>query len=349
MKKDFFKDKLDRLDPLTKVYDRSVIEEYTIELVRKKDPFVFCFVDIDNFKNINDNYGHKFGDKVLIEFAKTLREHVGSNGAVARYGGDEFIIVVPGEYDYDQTWQICYDILTLNTKIEDEEVKSVGITLTLGSSRYPLNAKTVDGIIELSDKALYRGKMKGRNCFIIYLPEKHADINLKTERDKVVSSTFLHNYVYKTIVEGDNLKEDIQSLFDYFVDYLMIDHLCIQDESKIYFETRHKLCKDTKFYAIPYDEMRSHFSGNNAVFCKNVITEDDSSSRVLTRLLNDGIFSIFYVRIKIKDNLFGYLRADVNNNDKGRIWQQLHKDILQVMANYIALKLDKEDLELKDL
>ncbi len=349
MRKDFFNDKLDRLDPLTKIYDRSVLNEYTIELIHRKNPFVFCFVDIDNFKNINDTYGHSFGDKVLTEFAQLLKNSIGDRGSVARYGGDEFIIVIPGEYDYDQTWKICYEILTIPRKIEDEKIKEADITLTLGSARYPLDSTNVDGIIELSDKALYRGKMKGRNCFIIYLPEKHADINLKTERDKVVSSTYLHNIVYKNIVEGNNLKENIRATLEYFADYFMIDHLCLQDDSNLYCECRHKLCKPTPFYPIPYEELNGHFIGNNAVFTKNKIDDDDKSSRVLSRLLNDNIYSMFYVRIKINDHLYGYLRADINNNDQGRIWQSLHKDILQVMANYIATRLDLLNIELKDL
>ncbi len=191
--------------------------------------------------------------------------------------------------------------------------------------------------------------MKGRNCFIIYLPEKHANIDLKTERDKVVSSTYLHNQAYKFLTESDDLKKNIINAFNYFVDYFMIDHLCIQDDSEIYCEVRHKLCKNTKFYPLPYDELRSHFIGNNVVFCKNVITDDDKSSRLLTRLLSDNIYSIFYARIKIKDNLYGYLRADINNNDKGRIWQPLHKDVLQAIANYIALILNSKNIELKDI
>ncbi len=349
MKKDFFEDKLDRLDPLTKLYDRTVLTEYAIELTRQKTPFLFCFLDIDNFKNLNDNYGHQFGDDVLVEFAKVLKDYVKPIGTIARYGGDEFIIVFPGDFDYDQTWKICFDILNIPKQLENSKIKDAGITLTLGCARYPLNANDIDGIIELSDKALYRGKMKGRNCFIIYLPEKHANIDLKTERDKVVSSTYLHNLVYKKIVEGKNLKEDIKEVFDYFIDYFMIDHLCIQDDKNIYFEARHNLCKDTPFYAIPYEEMKSSFIGNNAVLSKNKISEDDKASKFLYRLFNDGIYSICYVRIKINDHLYGYLRADVNNNDRGRIWQSLHKDILQVIANYIATKLDSLKLELKDL
>ena len=349
MKKEFFKDKLDRLDPLTKIFERSVLEEYALELVRNKLPFMFCFVDIDNFKNINDNYGHKFGDIVLTEFAKTLKKLTSNIGYVSRYGGDEFVVIIPGEFDYESAWKHCYDILTAPLKIENEVVKKVGVTLTLGSARYPLDASNVDGVIELSDKALYRGKMKGRNCFIIYLPEKHANIDLKTERDKVVSSTYLHNQAYNFLTESDDLKKNIINAFNYFVDYFMIDHLCIQDDSEIYCEVRHKLCKNTKFYPLPYDELRSHFIGNNVVFCKNVITDDDKSSRLLTRLLSDNIYSIFYARIKIKDNLYGYLRADINNNDKGRIWQPLHKDVLQAIANYIALILNSKDIELKDI
>ncbi len=95
MKKEFFKDKLDRLDPLTKIFERSVLEEYALELVRHKLPFMFCFVDIDNFKNINDNYGHKFGDVVLTEFAKTLKKLTSNIGYVSRYGGDEFVVIIP--------------------------------------------------------------------------------------------------------------------------------------------------------------------------------------------------------------------------------------------------------------
>lgn len=349
MKKDFFNDKLERLDPLTKIFDRSVLTEYMIELTHRKMPFLFCFVDIDNFKNINDNYGHKFGDLVLAEFAKALKNLIKEIGTVARYGGDEFIMVFPGEFDYDQTWKLCFDILNLPKTIDEEEIKKAGITLTLGCARYPLNSTTIDGIIELSDKALYRGKMKGRNCFIIYLPEKHADINLKTERDKVVSSTYLHNIVYRNIVEGNNLKENIMATFEYFVDYFMIDHLCLQDESNLYCECRHKLCNDTPFYPLPYEELKSHFIGNNPIFNKNAITDDDKSSRLLRRLQNDNIYSINYVRIKINDHLFGYLRADINNNAQGRIWQSLHKDILQVMANYIATKLELLNIELKDM
>lgn len=349
MNKEFFSDKHERLDPLTKLYERSVIEEYTIELVREKTPFIFCFVDIDNFKYINDSYGHKFGDKVLYEMAKTFLKVSKDEGVVARYGGDEFIFIYPGDYDYDQTWKKCYDILSAPKLIEDEEVNKIGVTLTLGSARYPLNSKNIDGIIELSDKALYRGKMKGRNCFIIYLPEKHANINLKTERDKVVSSTYLHNLVYRYITDSKELKKGISNVFDYFVDYFMIDHLCLQDEEKMYCECQHPLCRNTPFYPLPYDELKNHFIGNSAVFTKNVISEDDKASKVLTRLLNDGIYSIFYVRIKYKDKLYGYLRADLNNNDRGRIWQNLHKDILQVMANYIALELHSRGIELKDL
>ncbi len=346
---DFFNDKLDRLDSLTNIYERSVLEEYTLHLVRQKHPFLFCFIDIDNFKNINDTYGHKIGDKVLIEFAKILKKCVGDEGVVARYGGDEFIIVFPKEYNYDETWQLCYKILTSPKLSEDADFKSAGITLTLGCSRYPLNSKNVDGIIELADKALYRGKMKGRNCFIIYLPEKHASINLKTERDKVVSSTYLHNIAYQNITNGENLAKGIFSTFEYFVEYFMVDHLCLQDSEKMYCECSHFLCKATPFYPLPYDELKRYFSGNNTTFGKNIISEDDKSSKLLSRLLNDGIYSIFYVQIKYKDKLYGYLRADLNNNDRGRIWQELHKNVLQVIANYIALELNARGIELKDL
>ena len=345
----FFDDKRDCTDSLTHVYNREVTFSFINSLISENRPFSVCILDVDNFKYVNDGYGHQVGDRALYEISRRIEEILGDNGVVGRFGGDEFIIVLPDKQDYDEIWEIYHNLNSCTKKLKSKDLNNISMTVTMGSARFPLDATNLDGLFELADKALYRGKMKGRNCFIIYLPEKHANINLKTERDKVVSSTYLHNLVYRYITDNKELKKGINNVFDYFVDYFMIDHLCLQDDEKMYCECQHPLCRNTPFYPLPYDELKNHFIGNSAVFTKNVISEDDKSSKVLTRLLNDGIYSIFYVRIKYKDKLYGYLRADLNNNDRGRIWQSLHKDILQVIANYIALELHSRGIELKDL
>ena len=93
----FFKDKLDKVDELTKVFKRDVIVSYVEKLISENIPFDISILDVDNFKYVNDGYGHLVGDKALIEIAKRIEELLGDQGVVGRYGGDEFIMVAPNK------------------------------------------------------------------------------------------------------------------------------------------------------------------------------------------------------------------------------------------------------------
>ena len=83
------------LDSLTKVLLRNYIVNYAKFLIKNNVPFSFQIIDLDNFKLINDNYGHAMGDAILVDFAKRLKDAVGDKGLVGRYGRDEFIIITP--------------------------------------------------------------------------------------------------------------------------------------------------------------------------------------------------------------------------------------------------------------
>ena len=93
---DIFKDKtLDIiLDDLTKAVSRPYIISYVKDLIEKKTPFTMLMLDVDNFKQINDRYGHLMGDEVLSIVGDRLIEYIGDSGFVGRYGGDEFLIIL---------------------------------------------------------------------------------------------------------------------------------------------------------------------------------------------------------------------------------------------------------------
>ena len=100
----FFADKTNSLDNLTKLYNRDVIIEYVNSLIGKNIPFSLALVDIDNFKYVNDTFGHIVGDEIIKAVAATLRNTLADNGIVGRFGGDEFIIVLPEIVEYDAVW-----------------------------------------------------------------------------------------------------------------------------------------------------------------------------------------------------------------------------------------------------
>ncbi len=164
MIREYFKNKQDKKDILTDVYSREVIEEYAVHLIENKVPFTFAILDIDNFKYINDNYGHLFGDLVLKQMGKAMVKIVEDSAVIGRYGGDEFIIIFENIKEYDDVWHSLHGLLGIPQFLEDKRLVELNMSVTIGCARFPLDSNNIDGLFELADKALYRGKMKGRNA-----------------------------------------------------------------------------------------------------------------------------------------------------------------------------------------
>ena len=345
---DFFENKADCIDDLTKVYKREVIKEYVDSLIEQNKPFSLCILDLDNFKYINDGYGHKLGDRVLVSVANNIKKLLGDNGIVGRYGGDEFLIVLDNITDYDAVWDIWHTLLGATTNLDDKELNDLNMTVTMGASRFPKDSKTIDGLFELADKALYRGKMKGRNCFIIYLPEKHATINLKTERDRQVSSMYLHSKVYHTLNHSDSLSKEIEEVINYLGNYFMIDHLCLCDDKNMYFDYHHPISKKRDYKMVDTNELLKMLNPQTNIFCKNTIkgTENDLASK---EICNQGIYSACYVEIEAYGKHYGFVRCDIVLNPRGRVWQNVDMDVLLTFAHNLALIMHYNKLELKDL
>ncbi len=167
-------------DQATGVYDKEAIKAYTIKTLSemKDDEWVWIAIfDIDEFKEVNDNYGRSFGDEVIRALSKCILRAVGSSGAVGRFGGDQFFMCVSGMEEND-----IRGLFTEVKKNFEWEVRSIQsdshLTLTIGTVSAPLNGTDYDVLFEKLWKALYIGKAKGRNRYIIYREEMHASFEL---------------------------------------------------------------------------------------------------------------------------------------------------------------------------
>ncbi|BBE31602.1 diguanylate cyclase [Tepiditoga spiralis] len=121
--------------------------------------------DIDNFKNINDKYGHKMGDSVLKFIVKTVKENMRNFDILGRYGGEEFVIIFP-----NTNVEYAYEIIErIKNKIEEETEKELGIKVTasFGITSYNKDIKNYKELIEIADKASYESKRKGKNTITI--------------------------------------------------------------------------------------------------------------------------------------------------------------------------------------
>lgn len=133
------------------------------------------FIDIDNFKRINDSFGHENGDLMLLEISKRFSMVVESNNYLARLGGDEFTLLVSNVNDDDSLLSIANKLITkLNTPVTVKGIELL-ITASIGVSRYGADCVSADDLMRHADIALYEAKDRGRNNAVLYSPELSND------------------------------------------------------------------------------------------------------------------------------------------------------------------------------
>ena len=157
------------IDSLTELYNRryliSIVKREMKQSVRVHKDISLLIIDIDYFKKINDTYGHTIGDSVIINLARTLKSTVRPENIVSRWGGEEFVILLPNCNAEELTivaTRLRLEIAQIVTLYNEEEIS---ITVTIGGATL-LKDESFDQFISRADKALYRGKEKGRNCYI---------------------------------------------------------------------------------------------------------------------------------------------------------------------------------------
>ncbi|WP_298623262.1 diguanylate cyclase [uncultured Legionella sp.] len=170
-------------DPLTGLYNRRYLEDYMFKQIhqadRSKSVLSVMMMDLDHFKKLNDTYGHDAGDAALKEFGKVIMSDIRISDLAARFGGEEFIVVL---YDTDAD----------SARIRAEHIRNavsmiqirygaqiVGpITVSIGISEYPKEGQTIETLIENADRALYFAKNNGRNRVVLY-SELNIDLQVK--------------------------------------------------------------------------------------------------------------------------------------------------------------------------
>jgi diguanylate cyclase (GGDEF)-like protein len=159
-------------DPLTGVFNRRYMEESLrrdlSRLKRTQQPLSIIMLDIDHFKRFNDKFGHLAGDKVLQEIGTALCKCVRAEDIVCRYGGEEFIVLLPGA---------DMSIALERAKVAAEKIRKISlpttgsvlpsITVSMGISMFPKHGCEIDELLRAADTTLYQAKHSGRDCIVL--------------------------------------------------------------------------------------------------------------------------------------------------------------------------------------
>ncbi|MBE0495245.1 MAG: diguanylate cyclase [Campylobacterales bacterium] len=132
------------------------------EAQRNKKPLALLFLDLDNFKRINDVLGHNIGDDVLIKAAEFLRAATRESDTLVRFGGDEFLVLLK-DSDKDDALHVAHKILKLFKPVMDFKKHSLSLSPSIGIALFPDHANTPEALIQKADIALYVAKSRGKN------------------------------------------------------------------------------------------------------------------------------------------------------------------------------------------
>ena len=162
-------------DAGTGLLNKRAWTEYTIEQLNRKDGRVrwLVIIDIDEFKYINDTYGHIFGDQVIRRVAEIMQELVGQRGVIGRFGGDEYVILLEKVETREQLNTL---LKTIAKELRLAFDPKIHVTASIGVSEYPVDGTEYEYLMRKADKALYLAKEKGKNRHIIYEERLHGKL-----------------------------------------------------------------------------------------------------------------------------------------------------------------------------
>ncbi|MEH6814085.1 MAG: EAL domain-containing protein [Motiliproteus sp.] len=187
-------------DTLTGLPNRSLLQDQLLQSIadskRRNNRCAVLFIDLDNFKMVNDNLGHSTGDQLLQEVARKLQHSVHDCDTVGRQSGDEFIIIINDIEDDTTVSKVVQRVLHNVAKPFSLDGKDLDITCSIGVSVYPDDGKDVDTLFRHADIAMYQAKETGRNNFVFFHHEMgkalshkaqlNTDLKLAVEREEFI-------------------------------------------------------------------------------------------------------------------------------------------------------------------
>lgn len=197
-------------DMLTKLPNRTYMVEVLTQKYKSEKAFSFILLDLDAFKIINDSYGHRFGDKLIVEVAHTLQKVFSIDSFIARMGGDEFAIIL----DFDNNEYIVALLEQLKSQLNNAffvDNIEVYVTCSIGISIHQYDTNSIEDLLQEADAAMYNSKKLGKNTYSFY--------DLKFTQDAIIHTKIATNL--KKAIESNTLELYYQSQNDPFTGHIV--------------------------------------------------------------------------------------------------------------------------------
>ncbi|MCG8028592.1 MAG: EAL domain-containing protein [Candidatus Thiodiazotropha taylori] len=208
------------IDKLTQLPNRRYFMDRMNEAVEEAEmfntAFTLIFLDVDNFKIINDSLGHEVGDQVLEDIGWRMQESLRTDDTICRLGGDEFTAIIRGANDYDAISRVCETILnkfSMPVYINDHELRA---SASIGIVTFPNDGVSTKELIKNADTAMYAAKKSGKNCYRFFSEEMHDNmreyLDIESALRKSINDTGLYLVFQPFVDEKTNSIKHCEAL-----------------------------------------------------------------------------------------------------------------------------------------
>lgn len=329
------------------ILDKRSIVNYAKRIFRSNQASTYLAVmDLDDFKIVNDTFGHMYGDEVLLRTVEIVKNAIGRMGMLGRIGGDEMMLVLTS---IESQVELRNLLRSIRTDIEwsfKGEKEGLNVTCSIGVAAYPDNGNSYDKVFQLADRMLYLAKNKGKNRYIIYTPEIH-DMQMKLSQeerdaktnalksDKIgVAQRLVEEYLVRKIVPIETEFRELAVGFE-------LDEITMVYDGKssvvslvgdVYTDNVKEDCY------LDYEEgFTDSFDSHNVMVINGRFNIESKLPQLCNLLEKKGIESALLYKMMKSNNMIGYVMFA--KKSRRQMWSEYEKGMLACVGKVMELSL----------
>lgn len=352
-------------DSLTQLLNKASAQHLIKNYLAKRDPnhlAAMMILDLDNFKSVNDNYGHLYGDTILTTVAEELKKMFRAHDITARIGGDEFLILMRDIPDVALIHSRCSQMLDTIRRQLSVLVPDLDVSFSAGISLIPEHGTAYTDLFLRADQALYLSKANGKNTYTIYDPKKKHNSGLQEstctatiidsdEQPGIAGASFV-NYIFRSLHDSIDVLSDIDIILRYVGEQLQVSRVYIFENNddnttcSNTFEWCNEgiTCEMENLQNVSYAEDISGwdelFNEQGIFYCSNIAKLEPRFRAILEP---QNIKSMLHCAFFDKGIFRGYIGFD--DCKTNRMWTQSQIDMLKFMTDVISLFLMQKRTE----
>ena len=349
-------------DSLTGILNRAETEKQISEYIQNNSDSqaALFMVDTDDFKMVNDNYGHIVGDMVLTEMAEGMKTIMRKSDIVGRIGGDEFMIFMKNITCADDAVKKAKELTEMFDHLFEDEKNSVSVSSSIGIAVFPSNGETFKNLYSNADRALYQVKKSGKNSYMLYddisaenvLDNKYFPPRTRIESENNASnvSRDLLGCIFEMLYDSEYLDKSINDVLEIIGKKFDVSRAYIfeNSEDNLYTSNTYEWCSEgitseiVNLQNLRFSEHGNYkelFKDNTVFYCRDIHTLNPGQAEILAA---QGIRSTLQCAILENKIFTGMIGFDECTGL--RFWTQEEISLLIILSRLISLFLQKKKI-----